>query len=95
MNGSLCLAAPARPLRAHAVSLPMMPPRAPTPRQLDVLRLLADGLTLAEAAYRLGITRLTAKSHLANARERMGGLTRTQLLLWLEREGLIQVPQEA
>ncbi len=68
-----------------------VPPRACTPRQLQVLELLANGCNLAQAAYRLGISRSTAKTHLNNARERMGGLTRQQLLLRLALQRVIHV----
>lgn len=66
-------------------------PRPCTPRQLQVLELLANGCTLAQAAYRLGISLSTAKTHLNNARERMGGITRQQLLLKLALARVIQV----
>lgn len=62
-----------------------------TPRQLQVLELLANGMTAAQAGYCLGITEGTVKTHLLNARERQGGITRQQLILRLVLTGLIQV----
>jgi DNA-binding CsgD family transcriptional regulator len=78
-------------LQENAVLPGISTERRLTPRQLQVIELLANGLNLAEAAYRLGIARCTAKQHVENARERMGGLTRQQLILRLALEGAICV----
>src|SRR5687768_7564830 len=42
-----------------------------TPRQLELLRLIASGYTENEIGARLGLTRATIKEHLARARERL------------------------
>ena len=38
-----------------------------TPREIEVLRLLADGCTYAQAAVRLGISLHTVTTHVKNA----------------------------
>ena len=53
-----------------------------TEREQDVLRLLAQGLSNAVIATRLGITAHTVKAHLRNAYERIGLQDRTSAALW-------------
>ncbi|MGL4178251.1 MAG: response regulator transcription factor [Dermatophilaceae bacterium] len=48
-------------------------------RELDVLRLVADGLTNAEIADRLSISLETVKSHVRRALEKTGARNRTHL----------------
>ena len=49
-----------------------------TPKQAEVLHLLADGLERKEIAERMGIGEETVKSHLAEARRRLGARTSAQ-----------------
>ena len=49
-----------------------------TPREADVLRLLAEGLSHEQVGRRLGISAETARTHLRKACERLGAATRTQ-----------------
>jgi DNA-binding NarL/FixJ family response regulator len=49
-----------------------------TPKQIEVLRLLAGGLERKEIAERMGIGEETVKSHLAEARRRLGARTSAQ-----------------
>lgn len=53
-----------------------------TEREREVLRLLADGLSNAVIATRLGITEHTVKAHLRNAYDRIGVRDRTSAALW-------------
>lgn len=53
-----------------------------TERESEVLRLLAQGLSNAVIAARLGITPHTVKAHLRNAYERIGLQDRTSAALW-------------
>jgi DNA-binding CsgD family transcriptional regulator len=48
-----------------------------TPRQNDLLRLLADGRTNTQIARRLGISEGTVRTHLENIYERLGVSSRT------------------
>jgi DNA-binding NarL/FixJ family response regulator len=49
-----------------------------TPREADVLRLLAEGLTHEEIGERLDIASETVRTHARKAAERLGAKTRTQ-----------------
>ena len=60
-----------------------------TPREQQVLRLAAVGLTHKEIAYRLGITGKTARNHLANLYDKLGIHGRAQAALHAVRLGLI------
>lgn len=48
-----------------------------SPRELDVLRALADGLTTKEIARALGVSPNTVKTHLARLFEKLAATTRT------------------
>jgi DNA-binding NarL/FixJ family response regulator len=56
-----------------------------TARQLAVSRLVAEGLTNAEIAERLGVSRATVKGHITVALRRLGVRDRTQLAIHLHR----------
>jgi len=51
-----------------------------TPRQQQIVRLIAEGATDAEIAELLHISRFTAHKHVQNARRRLGAKTRGQLV---------------
>lgn len=61
--------------------------RTLTSREVEVVRLVADGLSNDEVAARLGIARKTVEAYLTKLFERWGFTTRTELALWAEREG--------
>jgi DNA-binding NarL/FixJ family response regulator len=56
-----------------------------TPREREVLALLADGLPNKLIARRLEISEKTVKAHLTNIFQRIGVTDRTQAALWAER----------
>ena len=60
-----------------------------TPRELDVLGLLAEGLQHEEIGRRLGISSETVRTHLRKACDRLGASTRTQAVATALRQGLI------
>jgi DNA-binding NarL/FixJ family response regulator len=60
-----------------------------TPRELDVLKLLAEGLQHEEIGRRLGISSETVRTHLRKACDRLGATTRTQAVATALRMGLI------
>ena len=62
-------------------------PREPelTARELDVLRLLADGQPNKAIAATLGITERTARSHVSRILAKLGLSSRTQAALWAAR----------
>lgn len=60
--------------RVHIAAGPL------TPRQQQIVRLIAQGATDAEIAELLHISRFTAHKHVQNARRRLGAKTRGQLV---------------
>jgi DNA-binding NarL/FixJ family response regulator len=56
-----------------------------TPREIDVLTLVRQGLANKQIARRLGITERTVKAHLTSAFSRIGVRDRTQAAIWAER----------
>ena len=60
-----------------------------TPRELDVLGLLAEGLQHEEIGRRLGISSETVRTHLRKACDRLGATTRTQAVATALRLGII------
>lgn len=70
--------------------------RALSARELEVVRLIVDGLSNREIAERLVISARTVQSHLEAAMEKTGTRTRTQLAVAALRAGLVPLmPQES
>jgi DNA-binding NarL/FixJ family response regulator len=61
-----------------------------TERELDVLRLLAEGLSNAEIADRLFVEPTTVKYHLAGILQKTGARDRLQAVLWGIRAGVVE-----
>ncbi len=59
-----------------------------TPREVEVLTLVRQGLANKQIARRLGISERTVKAHLTSTFHRIGVADRTQAALWAERNGL-------
>lgn len=59
-------------------------------RELDVLRLVADGLTNVEIAERLMISDKTVKSHVSNILGKLHLVDRTQAAVFAWREGVVR-----
>lgn len=60
-----------------------------TPRHAQILQFVADGLSVQEAALRLGITPKTVNNHLGAVYRRLGVENLTQAVLLAIRAGLI------
>ena len=60
-----------------------------TERELEVLRLLAQGLSNAEITQVLGVGENTAKTHVRNVLAKLGVHSRTQAVLQAQRLGLV------
>jgi DNA-binding NarL/FixJ family response regulator len=62
-----------------------------TARELEVLRLAADGLTNRQIGRRLGISENTVKNHIRNVLEKLHLHTRMEAVLYAVREQLIDL----
>jgi len=67
----------------------VQPDKALSPREQEVLRLVAQGLANKQIARRLAISERTVKAHLTNVFARLGVTDRTQAALWA-RENLTE-----
>jgi DNA-binding CsgD family transcriptional regulator/tetratricopeptide (TPR) repeat protein len=63
-------------------------PDALTPREREVVSLLAEGLTNSQVADRLYISPRTAAVHVSNILAKLGMSSRTEVAAWAVREGL-------
>ena len=59
-----------------------------TQREIDVLRLVARGLTNQEIAARLYLSLNTVKSYIRYGYRKIGAERRSQAVIWAERHGL-------
>lgn len=87
-------AAVGRPALSPAVQQRLMrrvldPATTLTLRELDVLRLAADGLSNAQIAGRLYLTLATVKSHLAHTYAKLGAQSRTAAIATARERGLL------
>lgn len=62
-----------------------------SPRETQVLRMVADGLANKEIAYRLGISEHTAKFHVASILDKLGASTRAEAVTAGIRRGVVLV----
>jgi DNA-binding NarL/FixJ family response regulator len=62
-----------------------------TPREIEVLQLLAEGLSNKSIADRLGISDQTVKFHVASVTSKLGASNRTDAVRLALRRGLISV----
>jgi NarL family two-component system response regulator LiaR len=67
-------------------------PEALTPREIDVLKLLAQGLANKEIARELSISEKTVKTHVSNILSKLRVLSRTQAALHAIQIGLVSMP---
>ena len=64
-----------------------------TPRELEVMALIADGMTNQEIAERLGISVKTVDRHRENIMRKLGVHSRIDLVKYAIREGLIDLDE--
>jgi DNA-binding NarL/FixJ family response regulator len=80
------------PASIEAPTADELPPGEPlTPRESEVLALLADGAGNKEIASRLGISQHTAKFHVSSVLSKLGATTRTEAVMRGFKEGLILI----
>lgn len=65
------------------------PGAALTPRELEVLRLIASGMSNKEVARELVLNERTVKGHVSNILSKLGLADRTQAALYAVREGIV------
>ena len=65
-----------------------------TPREVEVLALVAEGLDNAGVAQRLVISSKTASVHVSNILAKLGASSRTQAASMALRQGLITIEPE-
>lgn len=82
-------------LAPDVLPLPAAPPSAPeatealTPRELEVLTLVAEGMANKGIAARLGISEHTVKFHINAVMSKLGAQSRTEAVVRATRMGLI------
>jgi DNA-binding NarL/FixJ family response regulator len=63
-----------------------------TARELDMVRLVARGLTNSEIADELVVSLSTVKCHVSSAQAKLGARNRVQVAVWAWRTGHAPVP---
>jgi two-component system NarL family response regulator len=66
-----------------------------TPREMEVLELLREGLTYAEIGGRLGITQRTARAHVVAVKEKLAAANNAQAVARGFERGLLRPPRPA
>jgi two-component system, NarL family, response regulator YdfI len=74
---------------ARAAARPAGEPTAVTPRELEILEMMAEGMSNRTIAARLKISRHTVKFHVASVLTKLGARTRTEAVTAGVRQGLI------
>ena len=90
--GRIHLAAAAAATLVTAIRTPEPARPELTPREREVVVLVAQGRTNQQIATRLGVTERTARTHVSNILAKLGLTSRTQAAMWAAREGLTDPP---
>jgi DNA-binding NarL/FixJ family response regulator len=61
-----------------------------TPREIEILKLLAAGMANKQIAYKLKISEKTVRNHVSNTYEKLGIYDRSQAVLYAVRKGLVE-----
>jgi DNA-binding NarL/FixJ family response regulator len=81
------------PAAAKALASSLRTPKSAvdelTPRERDVVVLIAEGGTNRQIAKQLGVTERTARTHVSNILGKLGLASRTQAAMWAVRHGLV------
>lgn len=63
-----------------------------TDREAEILKLLAQGMSVAEVSAKLYVSASTTKTHMAKLYDKLGAANRTQAVMAAVRLGLVTVP---
>jgi DNA-binding NarL/FixJ family response regulator len=77
-------------LAGEPAETPDQPAEPLTPRELDVVRLIAQGRTNAEITEDLVVSLSTVKTHLAGVQRKIGARNRTEIAIWAWRTRLVR-----
>jgi DNA-binding NarL/FixJ family response regulator len=64
-----------------------------TPRELEVIRLMAEGQSNRTIAGRLNLTEAAVKVHIRRVLRKLGATNRTQAAIWAVERGLVRADQ--
>jgi PAS domain S-box-containing protein len=78
--------------RQPSEPIPLEPDPRLTPRQLEILNLIASGLSTAEVARELTLSTETVRNHLRNALKELHAHTRVEAIATARRLGLLAAP---
>lgn len=62
-----------------------------TNREIEILKLLANGMANKQIAYRLKISEKTVRNHVSNTYEKLGIYDRSQAVLYAVKKGLVEI----
>ena len=62
-----------------------------TPREIEILTLLASGLANKQIAFRIKISDKTVRNHISNIYEKVNVMDRSQAVLYAVRKGLVEL----
>ncbi len=84
--------APARREVQRSNERPFPPERALTAREREVLKLLAEGKTVREAAAVLGVSSKTVDAHKFNLMRKLGIHNKAELVMWAIQKRVLKLP---
>ncbi|MBN1428944.1 MAG: response regulator transcription factor [Anaerolineae bacterium] len=80
------------PMASHTSPLEETSKSGLTPREIEILSLLAEGLDNAAIAEHLTLTKRTVQNHISNIYSKLGVDSRVEAILYAIRQGWAQVP---
>jgi DNA-binding NarL/FixJ family response regulator len=94
LDGQMHLDPAVARLLADSLRAPRRPGERLTPREREVLALVAEGASNRQIAKTLVVSERTARTHVSAVLAKLGLVSRTQAALWAVREGLAPGPSD-
>lgn len=91
MNGESYIEPSMTPLMKEKLERSELTEELLTRREIEVLKLLAEGLFNKEIAYKLSISEKTVKNHVSNIFKKIGVADRTQAAVYAIRSGIVSL----